>query len=174
MLELFLPKMQVNNVYELTPELLKKNLIKGIIVDLDNTLAAWNVAHPDEATIQWIEGMIKSDIKVVIFSNNNKKRVDKFVENLDVHSIPNANKPLSKQFKQAQKWLGLSEGEIAVIGDQLLTDILGGNRVGFFTILVTPLVQSDAAITTFNRQTEKLILNHFYRKGKLVRGNTNE
>jgi len=65
--------------------------------------------------------------------------------------------------------MGLKKDEIVVIGDQLLTDILGGNRIGFYTILVVPIVQSDALITKFNRKTERFILNHFYRKGKLKR-----
>lgn len=170
MLDLFLPNKQVESIYDLTPDQLKANLIKGVIVDLDNTLAPWNIAVPDEETLKWVRELKAAGIQVVIFSNNNEKRVDKFVENLDVLAVPNANKPLSKQFKRVQKLMNLSEGEIAVVGDQLLTDILGGNRVGFYTILVKPLVTSDAAITKFNRQTEKLILKYFYRKGKLTRG----
>jgi len=174
LLDLFLPNEQVNSIFDLTPKKLLENNIKGIIVDLDNTLVPWNIAKPTDEVISWLKNMKASKIQVIIFSNNNAERVSTFVSNLEVKHVPKAKKPLSKQFKLAQKEMALSEGEIAVVGDQLLTDILGGNRVGFYTILVEPIVESDAAITKFNRNTERLILNHFYRKGKLIRGRSHE
>src|SRR5690625_5296560 len=105
----------------------------------------------------------------MIFSNNDKERVTTFAEPLKTPFVYKAQKPLQKAFRKAKDVMGLNDDEIVVIGDQLLTDILGGNRAGFYTILVVPIVQSDAAITKFNRRLERLILNYFYRKGKLKR-----
>jgi HAD superfamily phosphatase (TIGR01668 family) len=142
---------------------------KGIIVDLDNTLVPWNVQHATEEVLSWLKQMEEAGIQVTIFSNNNQDRVTLFAEPLGTPFVYKANKPLRRAFRQAQQTMGLNKNEIVVIGDQLLTDILGGNLAGFDTILVVPIVESDAPITKFNRRLERLILNYFYRKGKLTR-----
>src|SRR5699024_7311703 len=166
---LFLPNMHVDSIYDITPALLKKHHKKGVIVDLDNTLVPWNVHHPTEEVRAWLETMREENIQVTIFSNNNEARVSLFTKTLSIDAVHKANKPLRGAFKKTQQKMNLQRNEMVVIGDQLLTDILGGNRLGFYTILVTPIVQSDAAITKFNRNMERIILNHFYKKGKLTR-----
>lgn len=169
MLTLFLPDKHVNSIFDIEPTFLQTEGKKGIIVDLDNTLVPWNVEYATEEVIEWLKKMNESDIKVTIFSNNNKERVTVFAEPLETPFIYKANKPLQGAFKRAMQQMQLKKDEVVVIGDQLLTDILGGNRAGFYTILVVPIVQSDAPITKFNRNLERLILNHFYQKGKLTR-----
>lgn len=169
MLHLFLPTKHVNTYTDITPEILKAEGKKGIIIDLDNTLVAWNEAQASDKVKNWLQLMSNHDIRVVIFSNNNEERVTFFAEPLNIPFVFYARKPLKRGFRKAVKMLGLDKSEVVVIGDQLLTDILGGNRAGIDTILVVPIVQSDAAITRFNRNMERMILNHFYRKGKLVR-----
>src|SRR5699024_6898178 len=93
---------------------------------------------------------------------------------LQIPYIYRAKKPLQNSFATAAAMMNVSSGQLAVIGDQLLTDILGGNRFGAYTVLVVPIVESDAAITKFNRQIEKQIMNHFFRTGKLTRSVINE
>lgn len=173
MLNLFLPNKQVTRVFDIEPESLRDNNIKGIIVDVDNTLIPWNVDHATEEVVTWLEKMKAAEIKVTIFSNNNKERVTLFADPLNTPYMYNARKPLRFAFEKARKEMYLEKWEVAVVGDQLLTDILGGNRVGFYTILVDPLVTNDAAVTTFNRNVERMILNRFYRKKKLRRRETN-
>lgn len=169
MLNLFLPNKQVRKTFDIEPESLQALNIKGIIVDVDNTLVPWNVAHATDEVIEWLQKMKDANIKVTIFSNNDEDRVTLFAEPLDTPFVFKARKPLRRAFIKARKAMGVQKNEVAVIGDQLLTDILGGNRAGYYTILVDPIVTSDAAITKFNRNLEKIILNHFYRKGKLKR-----
>ena len=169
MLNSFLPNKHVKNIFEITPEFLNSNGLKGIIIDLDNTLVPWNIAHATDEVKNWLQLMQESNINVMIFSNNNEERVTTFAEPLKTPFVYKARKPLKKAFRKAKNVMELNDNEIVVIGDQLLTDILGGNRAGFYTILVVPIVQSDAAITKFNRKLERLILNYFYRKGKLKR-----
>lgn len=173
MLKLFLPNKHTKSIFDIRPEFLLKNGKKGIIVDLDNTLVPWNVEHATEEVVEWLNHMYENDIKVTIFSNNNEERVTLFAQPLNTPFIFKANKPLQGAFRRAMKEMELDKDEIVVIGDQLLTDIFGGNRAGFYTILVVPLVQSDAPITKFNRNLERIILNQFYRKGKLTRRMTN-
>lgn len=174
MLNLFLPNKHVRTIFDLNPEMLKNEGIKGMLIDLDNTLVPWNIADAPKEVSSWLQSMIQSGLKVTIFSNNNIHRVKRFAEPLQVPYIHRARKPLTYSFERAAKNMNISNGELAVIGDQLLTDILGGNLFGAYTILVTPIVESDAPVTKFNRQIEKIILNRFYRTGKLLRSVTDE
>jgi len=174
LLNLFLPNKHVQSIFELTPTLFRDEGIRGIVVDLDNTLVPWNVADAPEKVKKWLQSLIEADLQVVIFSNNNEERVKHFAEPLQIPYKHRAKKPLSNSFKEAATLMDISSGQLAVVGDQLLTDILGGNMFGAYTVLVVPIVESDAPITKFNRQIEKLIMNYFFRTGKLLRSVTDE
>ena len=167
MLKVFLPNQHVKDIFEITPESLMENGIKGIITDLDNTLVEWDRPNATPKLVKWLEEMKHSNIKITIVSNNNESRVKAFSEPLDIPFIPAARKPSRRAFNQALKQMGLRKEESVVIGDQLLTDVLGGNRGGFRTILVVPVAQTDGFITRFNRMVERRILNWFQKKGML-------
>ncbi|WP_182200514.1 YqeG family HAD IIIA-type phosphatase [Paraliobacillus salinarum] len=168
MLKRFLPNQHVQDVFEITPAMLKEKGIKGIITDLDNTLVAWDVADATPEIIQWFKQMEDNGIRVTIISNNNEKRVKLFSEPLKTPFVYSARKPLTKAFKKASKQMELSKDEIVVIGDQLMTDVLGGNSAGFYTILVVPIVQTDGFWTKFNRRVERRILSWMRRKGLIT------
>ncbi|SDQ47967.1 YqeG family HAD IIIA-type phosphatase [Virgibacillus salinus] len=167
MLKKFLPNEHVKTIFDIHPALLKKKGINGIITDLDNTLVAWDVKDATPEVIQWFEQMKEQDIKVTIISNNKQERVKIFSEPLDTPFVFSARKPLSQAFKSAAKEMRLKKDEIVVIGDQLLTDVLGGNFAGFHTILVVPIVQTDGKITRINRKIERRILSYMNKKGKI-------
>lgn len=167
MLKNFLPNEHVKRVLDIQPETLKEKGIKGIITDLDNTLVAWDVKEATPEVIQWFKLMKDHDIKVTIISNNKQERVKVFSEPLGTPFVFSARKPLRRAFKTVANQMELKREEIVVIGDQLLTDVLGGNRAGFHTILVVPIVQSDGKITRINRMFERRILNYFRKKGKI-------
>lgn len=170
MLSKFLPDEHVKSIFEIHPSELKKRGIKGIITDLDNTLVAWDVRDATSEVKQWFKLMEEYEMKVIIISNNKEERVRDFSEPLGAPYVFGARKPLSKAFKQAAKQMGLNKEEIAVVGDQLLTDVLGGNRAGCYTILVVPIVATDGKITRLNRKIERRILNYLRNKGKLTWG----
>lgn len=165
MLKQFLPDEHVKSILEISPDQLKSRGIKGIITDLDNTLVEWDRPNATPALIKWFEELKKKDILVTIVSNNNKERVRAFADPLDIPFIFQARKPLAKAFKKAITQMGIKKEEAVVIGDQLLTDVLGGNRSGFHTILVVPVAQTDGFFTKFNRFAERRILNWFRKKG---------
>lgn len=165
MLKKFLPNQHVQDIFEITPALLKEKGITGIITDLDNTLVAWDVADATPEIIKWFQGMEEQDIKVMIISNNKEERVRIFSEPLKRPFVYSARKPLKRAFKKAANQLGLKKEEVVVIGDQLMTDILGGNSAGFYTILVVPIVQTDGMFTRINRQMERRILSWMRKKG---------
>lgn len=169
MLKKFLPDEHVNSVFDIDPHILKNKGIKGIITDLDNTLVPWDVKDATPEVIQWFKQMEEHDIKITIISNNNQERVKVFSEPLGASYVYSARKPLTHTFKTVAKQMQLQKKEIVVIGDQLLTDVLGGNRTGLYTILVVPIVQTDGKITRVNRMIERKILKHMRKKGKITR-----
>ncbi|WP_026906259.1 YqeG family HAD IIIA-type phosphatase [Paucisalibacillus globulus] len=165
MLKRFLPNEHVKNIFEIKPSVLKEQGIQGIITDLDNTLVPWNVKQATPEIIDWFKLMKDNGIKVTIISNNKEERVKMFSEPLGTPFVFSARKPLRRAFKTAAKQMELKKEEIVVIGDQLLTDVLGGNSAGFYTILVVPIVQTDEKITQVNRKIERRIMNYFRKKG---------
>ncbi|MFD2046135.1 YqeG family HAD IIIA-type phosphatase [Ornithinibacillus salinisoli] len=168
MLKRFLPNEHVKSIFEINPEALKEKGIKGVITDLDNTLVAWDVREATPEVKDWFKQMKDQGIKVTIVSNNKEERVKFFSEPLETPYVFSARKPLRKAFKVAAKEMGLQRDEMVVIGDQLLTDVLGGNSAGFHTILVVPIVKTDEKITRINRSIERRILNYFRNKGKIT------
>lgn len=167
MLSKFLPNEHVKSIFKIDPVSLRQKGIKGIITDLDNTLVAWDVKNATPEIIQWFKEMKEQDIKVTIISNNKQERVKLFSEPLDTPFVYSARKPLSQAFKSAAREMELKKEEIVVIGDQLLTDVLGGNSAGFYTILVVPIVETDEKLTQFNRKIERRILSYMRKKGKI-------
>ncbi|CQR46917.1 Phosphoglycolate phosphatase [Paraliobacillus sp. PM-2] len=168
MLKRFLPNQHVQDIFEINPTMLKQKGIKGIITDLDNTLVAWNVPDATPEIVEWFNKMEENGIRVTIISNNNEKRVKLFSEPLKTPFVYSARKPFAKAFKKAAKQMKLSKDEIVVVGDQLMTDVLGGNSAGFYTILVVPIVKTDGVWTRINRRIERKILSWMRKKGLIT------
>lgn len=168
LLKMFLPDEHVKDIFEITPQKLKKRGIKGIITDLDNTLVEWDRPDATPKVIEWVKEMEKENIKVTIVSNNNRERVESFSTPLNIQYIFRAKKPLRRAYERALEIMGLAKDEVVVVGDQLLTDVFGGNRGGFYTILVLPVASTDGFWTRFNRMIERRILDWFKKKGLLV------
>lgn len=166
-LKYFLPDQHVKSIFDITPESLIEKGVKGIITDLDNTLVEWDRPSATPKLIEWFENMKKHNILVTIVSNNNEERVKSFSDPLVTPYIYRARKPMTIAFNRAVKEMGLKKEETVVIGDQLMTDVFGGNRGGFHTILVIPVAQTDGVATRFNRAIERRLLNIFRKQGKL-------
>ncbi|OCA91184.1 hypothetical protein A8F94_04815 [Bacillus sp. FJAT-27225] len=167
MLKHFLPDEHVKNIFAITPEQLKEKGIKGIITDLDNTLVEWDRPYATPKLIEWFDEMRKNEILVTIVSNNNEQRVRAFSDPLGIPFIFQARKPMTRAFKKALARMGIKREEAVVIGDQLLTDVFGGNRGGFHTILVVPVASTDGLVTRFNRKVERRILSFFRKRGMI-------
>ncbi|KKI88536.1 hypothetical protein WQ54_30530 [Bacillus sp. SA1-12] len=167
MLRLFLPGDYVKSVFHISPQKLKESGIKGIITDLDNTLVEWDRPTATPQLQDWFREVKEHGIDITIVSNNNEKRVKAFSEPLNIKFIPKARKPMGKAFLKAVKTMKLKKEEVVVIGDQLLTDVLGGNRNGFQTILVVPVASTDGFFTRFNRKIERRIMDNLKRKGMI-------
>lgn len=149
------PTWMVNSPYNLEAEDLLRQGIRGMIVDLDNTLLAWNQAEGTPQLSQWVKMMNQAGISCFILSNNYPERVKRVADPLELPFKANALKPLTYNFKKALKALGLRKEEVVVIGDQIMTDVIGANRLGLSVILVKPILNHDNVYTYVNRKLER-------------------
>ncbi len=161
MKSIFFPRIYVSGIKDITDQLLKQNNIKGLILDIDNTLVPNHVADADESSVKWIGKMKDSGYKLCIVSNAAKKRVIRFNDKIKLDAIHRAMKPATAAFKRAGRVMELESSSIAVIGDQIFTDIYGGNRAGMFTILVNPIDSQEGSLVKFKRIFEKRILEKY-------------
>lgn len=151
------PNIFLNNVKEITYELLQKNGIKGLILDVDNTLIDYYKNMP-EGIEQWCKDLQSKNIKFCIASNSNKKsKVKDVSQKLGIPYIFFAKKPLKGGLNKARQIMELQPNEVAVVGDQIFTDILGANRCKMFSILVEPIKEKDIFITIIKRPIENII-----------------
>ena len=164
------PKEHFNNVREISIEFLQKNNIKALILDVDNTLIDYD-KNLSEETIKWARELKEKGIKLYILSNSNKKdKVKTVAEKLQIEYEYFGKKPLKTGFKKVQKKLEEKPENIGVVGDQIFTDVLGGNRCKMFTILVEPIAEKDIWITLIKRPIENAIKEKYKkrRKGRMA------
>ena len=157
------PDAHLNNVREITTNFLQNNKINALILDVDNTLIDYDKNLPEE-TIKWAKELKNNNIKLYILSNTNKKeKVKKVAEKLGIEYMYFAKKPLKSGFKKVQEKLKEPSQNIAVVGDQIFTDIVGGNRCKMFTILVEPIAEKDIWITMVKRPLENAIKKKYHK-----------
>lgn len=167
-LEKLMPDQYVESIHHIDIHFLREKKIKAVITDLDNTLVEWDRPYATPEVESWLKQLHKEGIQVTVVSNNNRDRVDKFCTPLGVRFISAARKPGNRSFLQAVADMNVSIEETVVVGDQLFTDVLGGNRLGFHTILVVPVTQTDGFWTRFNRRLERLALYWMRKKGMIT------
>ena len=134
-----IPDYVFDSIYDITPEVLTAHGVRGVLVDLDGTMACPQGCFAARYAAPLCRSAEDAGIAVLVFSNNHPERVGKFCEPLGVGYISHAGKPFSRGFRKAANRLGLSMREIAVIGDQIFTDVFGGNRAGALTCYVETL-----------------------------------
>lgn len=169
MLKRFLPNIYQESIFTINYKKLKKNGIKCLLIDLDNTISPAREVVLYEETKKLFD-KLKKDFKIILFSNNFPKRVSKFGNYYDVDIACLSLKPFSYKYRYVLKKYNLKKNEVASIGDQLLTDIQGGNKLGITTILVNPLSLIDEKETWLNRKIEKRIFKIFEEKKYLIKG----
>ena len=170
----YIPKIYKKNIFDIDYKILKKNHIKCLMFDLDNTLLGVNKDIPEKKTCDLIK-KLKNDFNIVIVSNNtNDKRLSLASQKLEIDYVKFALKPFSKGFRKVKKKYNLKKEEMCIIGDQIVTDVLGGNRYNIYTILVDPISNVELKVTGVNRFFEKKILKKLGKKNLLKRGEYNE
>ena len=160
------PKEYFKNVREIKIDFLRENNIKALILDVDNTLIDYD-KNLDKETIKWAENLKEEGIKLYILSNSNKKeKVKTVAEKLKIGYEYFGKKPLKMGFKKVQEKLQEKSENIGVVGDQIFTDVIGGNRCKMFTILVEPIAEKDIWITLLKRPIENAIKDKYIKNKK--------
>ncbi len=167
MLQKLCPRVQAQSVLELDLDELKKVGIRGIIFDLDNTLVEWKQDDLSPEIIQLVSRFKQSGFKMCILSNALEHRVEAVASLLEIPYVSRAVKPRKIPFRKALKLMETEPDETAVVGDQLFTDILGGNRMELYTIWTPPLSDTEFISTRAVRQLERLVIKRFRKKGIL-------
>ena len=158
------PKEYFNSVKDIKIDFLNKNNIKGLILDVDNTLINLERKMPAGVS-DWARDLKKYGIKMCILSNSNKiDKVEGVAKIIEVPYIFFGKKPLKSGFLRAQRTLKLESENIAVVGDQIFTDVIGANRCGMFSILVKPIEEKDYLLTRIKRPLEKFIIKRYEKR----------
>ena len=157
---LFRPSEILQKYTDLDMKDLKDRGFSVVLLDIDNTIAVPNTGSCDETAERFIRDLQQNGFRVIIFSNNTEKRVKMFLRGLDVEYVCWALKPLPFSYRRICRQIGVDPSHVAVMGDQLLTDILGANLSGCYGIYCRQLQEQDSFMTSINRKLEKSIWRH--------------
>lgn len=167
MYKILCPDARVPSIYSIDFEELWERGIRGLLFDLDNTLIEWDNKQPAQKMLQRMQKLKEQGFQVCLLSNNSAQRVCEIAQVLDVPFFAPARKPFLRVFQAALRNMGLQPVQTAMIGDQMFTDVLGGNRLGMYTIWVNPLSSKEFIGTRFTRLLEKAVLRQLVTKGLL-------
>ncbi len=155
---IFKPTYVFDEIVDITPEFMKRKRIKGVILDLDNTLTTHNNPIVPQSSMEWINSMKAAGIKLMIVSNNKAPRVTPFAEQLGIDFVSEGKKPLTFGYNKAIKKMGLEKANAAAVGDQIFTDIMGSNLCGIRSFFVFPIEPETSLPFRLKRAVEKPLL----------------
>lgn len=161
----FIPDMYKKSIFLIDYKKLKKLGIKVLLFDFDNTLIEKGNYLVEDKTVKLFDSLKKQFTIYIVSNSIHESKLNKICEKLNVPYIKDSRKPLKKGFRKL-KLKDIKSEQIAMIGDQLITDVFGSNRMGYFSILIDPINNDEWLLTRFNRVLEKIIL----KKNKLKRG----
>ena len=149
---------------ELTPDYLKQRGIDVLIMDIDNTLAPYEQAEPDEALLAWLTGMQDAGIRLAFVSNNDWPRIELFNRNIGIPAHAKSGKPFGTKLRRVINAYGSDKRHAAILGDQLLTDMFAGKHIGISAFLVPPIKDKTTVFWRVKRALEKPIIRKYVKK----------
>lgn len=153
-------------VTEVSPEDLKALGIRAVLLDLDNTLVGWQRHDVPGSVLEWLQSLRDAGIKLYLVSNTRfGRRLQQLSERLGIPYVRRAWKPRRRGFRAALAAMEVTPEETAMIGDQMFTDVLGGNRLGLYTVMVQPMARREFFGTKISRLFERCLLESFRRRG---------
>lgn len=159
-----LPDLDFDTYKAVTPELIKKLGKTCILCDIDNTLVPYDVPEPTEDVCNWISNMKQSGIDIVLVSNNEKERVERFNRSLGLPYLYKAKKPLASAVKRGSALTGKTKDDAVMLGDQLLTDVLTARVSGIPALWVPSIKKVETMFFRFKSAIEKPFIKHYYKK----------
>ncbi len=165
-MSIFMPDYSLQSALDVTPEFLLGKNLYAVLLDVDNTLAIYGNPEPAEGILEWIQNLKKSGISIMIVSNNTKERVAPFAKLLGLDFVYFSCKPFGLGIRKACKRMGVKPSKAVMIGDQILTDIVGGNLQRMTTILVEPFELEQSLLFRIKRRWERRYRNRSRIKGE--------
>jgi len=165
----FIPKMYKRSIFDIDYGKLKEMGITCLVFDLDNTLGLVEHKRCPRNAKRLLKNLQK-DFLVLISSNNVKRRIEPYLKDLGIGGVSFSLKPLTRGLRKLKRNYHLKKNEMCMIGDQIVTDVVSGNRFKIYTILVDPLGKKDLKITGINRKIEAKMINRYEKKGIFQRG----
>lgn len=159
-----MPDLFTDHFYNVTPDMLAKSGIRGVICDIDNTLATYEQPDPPADVAAWCASMREAGIGIAFVSNNDEERVTRFNRDFDFPAYANSGKPFGKNLRRAMADMGTDITTTAMLGDQLLTDALAGKLLGLFVVIVPPIADKKTLFFRFKRWLEKPYMNEYKRR----------
>lgn len=164
MQDLLLPDYVFKKFDDITPEFLSSLGIKALLIDIDNTLAPYEVAEPDERIRNWFAELKNKSISTTLVSNNERERVELFNRTLGLPYYYNSGKPFAKNLKKAMQDMGSDTSNTAMLGDQLLTDAAAGKHIGLTTFIVPPINDKNNAFFRAKRALEVPTIKKYVKR----------
>jgi len=164
MLKMLMPEFYAKCVSDINLDELKKHGVTAIILDLDNTLDSHKTKTPSPRALAFLDKLKSMGFSFCIISNGKQKRVETYLQGLQIPFVAKAGKPLKKSYKKALKILGTPPHCTAFIGDQIFTDVWGANRMGLVTILTEPIEQYENSFFYIKRFLEQFVKSNISKE----------
>ena len=149
---------------DVTPEFLSSKGIKALLIDIDNTLAPYEMPEPDDNIRAWFKSLADNGIKATLVSNNDRERVELFNSTLGLPAYYKSGKPFAKNLKRAMAAMGSDKSNTAMLGDQLLTDAAAGKHIGLCAIIVPPIKDKTNLFFRSKRFLERPFIREFAKQ----------
>ena len=159
-----IPDYRFDTFDKATPEFLLSIGVRGILLDIDNTLEPYEHPTPGEHVISWLDSLHEAGIKTAIVSNNDEERVELFNKQISMPAYAKAKKPFKKYLLRAMQDIGTGRDDTVFMGDQVFTDVFAAHNVGIRAILVPPINDKRDLLTKFKRLLEKPILKKYEKR----------
>lgn len=164
-----MPDYIFDSIRDIQPEFLKSRSIRFVLLDVDNTLAEHHSQTAAAGVVEWIAKARAAGISLILVSNSSHSRVKPFAKMLDVPFVAMGMKPFTIGINRAIKELGANKKKTAIIGDQIYTDIVGGNLCGITTLLVMPIVKEQGWFFSVKRYFEEIHIHKKRREGACMK-----
>ena len=155
------PRALLETCEAITPAFLAERGLRGLLLDLDNTLIPYGSYEDRAEVIAWVAELRRAGIKLYLLSNATARRAKFWLDKLDFVGVGMAGKPFQRAYKQALAQMQLTAPQVGMVGDQLFTDVLGGNIAGLYTIMVHPISNNALPHTHLARRLERLVLKRY-------------
>lgn len=165
MLKLLRPDLYLESVHRLDLDALQRRGIRGLILDIDNTLVPWNDPDAPDSLRAWLTRVRARGLAVCLVSNNTRQRVAAFAAVTGIPYVSEGRKPAVRVYRAALRALGTTPAETAALGDQIYPDVYGAKRMGIYSVLVSPLCEREFVGTRIKRLLERPLLRAMIRRG---------